>query len=522
MKVHSSPSSRRLFLIALACLVPSFSLVIAQYADFSRQVLVSEEGSEPRAESPMMGVAKPKQGVLTTTLWYLPNRVMDLVDIFRLRLKVGPGLGVGVRMTDYAAFYGGSQYSIFLGLPGPRYPEALRYPVGLEYQRGLVLAGVDASDDLKYPPRYGFSEVDAGLHLILIGAEAGIDPFEIADFLAGLFLIDLRRDDYPRAPAPPLPERGSVVVNQLIHPDDTTDPKPDTFANYAARLDYLERNVPLRLQGDMQYVDQRFAAEGQPLEVQPPMHDLSFGIYIRSIVGGETDVEFKPDVSLDVALPNLERRLSLFVESSSSDDLPGRDSLEQEDNGFTIGARKRAEDWNISVDAGVRAKWLPELYSRVAWQPSWEWDAWRFRLEERAFWESDDGFGTLTSLAVHRWFANNRWLFKENTSGKISESTDGYEWEQSLAVGRVFKLFDENRRANRRSIGSDDAISGYALKGSIFGQDEEVTQYRILGTYRFALYKDFVVGDFRTGPQWRESEDWDPELRIDLGVSLIF
>ena len=522
MNFHLVSSSLRWSLVALAGLVLSFSPVYAQYADFSRQVLVSEEGSEPRDEGLAMADARANQGVLTTILWYLPNRVMDLIDIFRLRLKVGPGLGVGFRMTDYAAFYGGSQYAVYLGLPGPRYPEAVRYPVGLEYQRGIVLAGVDASDDLKHPPRYGFSEVDAGLHLFLIGAEAGIDPFEIADFLSGLFLIDLRRDDYPRVPAPPLPETGSVVVNQLIHPEFETDPKPESFVSYAARLDYLERNVPLRLQGGMRYVDQRFAAEGQPLEVQPPMNDLSFGIFIRSIVGGTTEVEFKPEGNLDVALPNLERRVSLFVESSSSDDLPGRDSLEQEDKGVTIGARRKAEDWNISVDAGIRAKWLPELYTRASWKPNWEWDAWQFRFEERAFWESDDGFGNLTSLAVHRWFANDRWLFKENTSGKISESTDGFEWEQSLAVGRVFKLFDENRRANRRSIGSDDAISGYAIKGSIFGEDDAVTQYRILGTYRFALYKDFVVGDFRTGPQWRESEDWEPELRIDLGMSLIF
>lgn len=464
----------------------------------------------------------PQRSAWTVALWYLPNRVMDLVDIFRLRLKVGPGLGATVRMTDYAAFFAGRQHTVFVGLPGPRYPDIVRWPVGFENQRGIVLAGVDASDTLTHPPRYGFSEAGVGLHLGIVGAEAGVDPFEVADFLAGFFLMDLRSDDYPRRAAPDLPRRGGVVSHALVHPDYATDPKPERFDSWTSRLDYLETNVPLRLRGSLHYVDARFADESQPVLVQPPMDDLSFAIYVRSIVGAKTEVELKPDISLDVDLPNLERRISLFVESSGGDDLPGRDSIEREDRGWTVGARKKRDAWNISTDAGIRARWLPEVFARASWRPDWMWDDWQFRFEQRVFWESEDGFGTLTSLAVHRWFANDKWLFKENTAGKISEVTDGYEWEQSVSVGRVFKLFDETRRAQRRSIGATDAISGYSFKGSVFGSDDAVTQYRLLAGYRFDLYRSFMIGELRAGPQWRDEEDWDAELRTDLGVLFVF
>ncbi len=58
-------------------------------------------------------------------LWYVPNRVLDLLDIFRLRIRVGPGLAANFRITDYGAFYIGNYNSVYVGLPGPRSPHSL-------------------------------------------------------------------------------------------------------------------------------------------------------------------------------------------------------------------------------------------------------------------------------------------------------------------------------------------------------------------------------------------------------------
>jgi hypothetical protein len=489
---------------------------------------------ELRAEEPVVVADTPPGGLLVepsegekpytvwdALIWYVPNRVMDVVDIFRLRVKVGPGFGVTARLTDYAAFYAGSQSTVYLGLPGPRYPGPLRSPVGYENQRGLVVAGVDASDVVDHPPHYGFSEVDVGLHLGLVGVEAGIDPFELADFLAGWFLLDLRGDDIPRR-SKERPGRGRVVAHTLTLDREGEPKPPEAFSSTTERLDYLELQVPRRLQKEMSAIDERFAGEGQEVLVQPPMEDLSIGLYVRTIVGARTEVEFKPDINLDVDLPNLERRVSLFVESASSDDLPGRDKLDRSSDGFSVGARSKKNPWDISTDVGVRAKWLPEVFTRAAWKPEWSLGEWQMNFEQRVFWESDDGFGTLTTLGAHRWFARDRWIYRQNTSGTISEETDGYEWEQSIAVGRVYLLFDEQRRRLHRRISSGDALSGYGVRASVFGSDDQANQVKLLATYRFALYKRFVIADLRAGPQWREVEDWDPEARLDFGIELKF
>jgi hypothetical protein len=35
-----------------------------------------------------------------------------------------------------------------------------------------------------------------GFQILLVGIDTGFDPVELADFLTGLFLIDLRDDDF--------------------------------------------------------------------------------------------------------------------------------------------------------------------------------------------------------------------------------------------------------------------------------------------------------------------------------------
>lgn len=128
-------------------------------------------------------------------LWYLPNRLLDLVDVFRFRLRVGPGIAYGIRVTNQANFFIGRYETVYFGLPGPRLGPKLRSPVGLEQERGLLLMGVDATDDLPHEPGYSPTEFTSGLQALIIGGEWGVDPVELGDFLMGFLLFDIRQDD---------------------------------------------------------------------------------------------------------------------------------------------------------------------------------------------------------------------------------------------------------------------------------------------------------------------------------------
>ncbi len=73
-------------------------------------------------------------GILHKLVMYVPNRVLDMLDVVRLRARVGPGVALNVRVTNLAA-------------------------------------------------------------VLLVGLDAGVEPLELLDLVAGLFFIDLRADD---------------------------------------------------------------------------------------------------------------------------------------------------------------------------------------------------------------------------------------------------------------------------------------------------------------------------------------
>lgn len=152
-----------------------------------RAVHAEEAGVEHSAPAPQKSFAHK-------ALMYLPNRLLDFVDIFRFRLRAGPGYGVHVQATELLSFYGGSYKSVFVGLPGPRETSELRPFAGREDLKGLVLVGVDATDDTPHHPGYASSEISAGVHL-LVGAELGFDPVQFGDFLIGFIGRDPRGDD---------------------------------------------------------------------------------------------------------------------------------------------------------------------------------------------------------------------------------------------------------------------------------------------------------------------------------------
>lgn len=139
-----------------------------------------------------------KRSVVATSwavLMYLPNRVFDLVDVARLRLRVGPGYAFGLRATSAAQFYLGSYVSAWGGLPGPRMKRTIPIPAGLETYNGAALSFVNATVDGPIGPDYSPTECGLSLHLLLIGIDLELDPVEAGDFFTGIVGIDIRDDD---------------------------------------------------------------------------------------------------------------------------------------------------------------------------------------------------------------------------------------------------------------------------------------------------------------------------------------
>lgn len=133
---------------------------------------------------------------LVGALLYIPNRILDVFDIFRLRVRVGPGIAVGARATEVASVYVGTYATLYAGLPGPRMRQMPKSPIGLESHTGATVSVADATVDGGIGPDYSPSEFGGGFQLGIIGIEFGVDPVELVDLVTGLVTVDIRDDDF--------------------------------------------------------------------------------------------------------------------------------------------------------------------------------------------------------------------------------------------------------------------------------------------------------------------------------------
>ncbi len=126
-------------------------------------------------------------------LFYIPDRVFDILDIVRLRIRVGPGISLGVRATKPLTAFIGPHMTVWAGLHGPRGRRWLPLPFGFEARSGAQLSVIDLAKSGCY---YGPLEVGFEFQLFLLGPNVGVAPYEVIDFIAGIFMIDLQNDDF--------------------------------------------------------------------------------------------------------------------------------------------------------------------------------------------------------------------------------------------------------------------------------------------------------------------------------------
>ena len=127
-------------------------------------------------------------------LFYIPNRIFDVFDLVRARVRVGPGLAIDARVTKYGDLYAGGYSTLFVGLHGPRMKPGIPWPIGLESRAGIKATSV--ADTATQGPPYGYGEVGAGFQAAMIGVDIGVDAVEILDLVLGIFFIDLTGDDF--------------------------------------------------------------------------------------------------------------------------------------------------------------------------------------------------------------------------------------------------------------------------------------------------------------------------------------
>jgi len=153
-----------------------------EYTDYNKEKHSGNSGESSKGEKTQ------NRSIFISGLLFVPNRVLDLLDILRFDVGVGPAVGVVARVTPHGQ--AGVRFlmpvSLRAGLRGRK------SPVFLEHSNEMGVGPLFLGSKDREPTPF---EVGLGADLFLAGAYLGVSVDSIFDFFSGFVGVDLSDDD---------------------------------------------------------------------------------------------------------------------------------------------------------------------------------------------------------------------------------------------------------------------------------------------------------------------------------------
>ncbi len=185
---------RSLFALLLAATLGACASTAPDLAPTAVPGVPLQKVDAPARDEPPPSAESAKKdegrGFLMGALLYLPNRVVDLLDVAKVGVDAGPGIGVDVQATSALQARAMWNLSVGVGFQGLRH---LPFQVGTIAALGVGPVGGVGDVGSWSRSKTGFR---VGLHVLIIGAHAEVDPWEILDFVLGFLTIDIAADDF--------------------------------------------------------------------------------------------------------------------------------------------------------------------------------------------------------------------------------------------------------------------------------------------------------------------------------------
>jgi len=287
----------------------------------------------------------------------------------------------------------------------------------------------------------------------------------------------------------------------------------DTLGEHLdAGHDWLYR----RVQHLFEDIDLRFVGSEQaPIVV--PLSPLRIGFDSELIHRqGGLDLAANPDVEATVLLPNLERRLKLFITSSDLQESPRDPTVE--DNPVRAGARFVSRS-HIDFELGVRVKMWPSGFAALRWTPEFSAGAVRVRPFAKTYVESGLGLGASGGITLERW--SDRWIVRSASYANWVRNTSATEWSQSFIVGYARAVIQE-RRYDSLATGRDLAC-GAAARVSVFGDRvSRTSSYEASVLMKRPLRSGWLYGYVEPVVRWARDSGWHPDVGVRFGFDALF
>jgi len=283
--------------------------------------------------------------------------------------------------------------------------------------------------------------------------------------------------------------------------------------------DYLDRGhdwLYRRMQYLIEDLDSWFANPGlSPLPV--PVSPLRF--YFDSVVLHRQDqFGFTSARALDATLgiPNLERRLKLFITSDSLQERPTDPASQQ--NPLRAGLRVIPGS-DVDIEVGVRAKILPSAFGAVRWARTWSAGSVRAYPFAKLYVETGTGFGASGGIAVERW--SNRWVLRSATYADWVRNTAATNWTQTFIAGYARAIIQE--RSYDRLADGHDLACGVVGKVLMSGDRSSRTMvYETNVHFKMPLHGGWLFGYAGPVVRWERIYGWHADIGVRRGFDALF
>ncbi len=278
-------------------------------------------------------------------------------------------------------------------------------------------------------------------------------------------------------------------------------------------LDRWHDRLFLGVQDFITRADERYIDD--PTTALPvPVSPFRIGLQAESLRRADGTIDTSPRIDVDLLLkmPNLQRRLQLFITSDSVDESPDRLGNSLYD--LRAGLRYNLLS-NFDFDIGLRADLPPVAFTSVRWQKQWALGEWHMQPFVKAYAETKRGVGVASGVNLERWI--DHWVLRSASYANWRRDSADTEWTQAFIVARASEVIRFGRYSD--VLGGKDLARGFGLEGKLDG-----SRAKQLETYEVSLFskqptaRRWLYWQAAVFVRWDRERSWqaDPGIRLSL------
>lgn len=247
----------------------------------------------------------------------------------------------------------------------------------------------------------------------------------------------------------------------------------------------------------------------------------SSGSYLRlrqNIISREGGiVETTTDTRFKLRLPNTQKKLKLFFETSSekepeyiSSQIENTPTAEIKDGDSILGLQADTRDkygFKFKPTVGVRLGSNADIFVKFRFRKEKEFTKWNLKWHETLQWYDSIGWGVDSYFELNKKIHDDV-LFRSSTFARWTNEEDQFDLSQVFSLYHVF---------NKKK-----AISYYA---GAYGVSEPVvyaTQYLLGANYRQNIYKDYLFIEIEPQIRYQKINEFHAEHSLTFRLEVLF